>query len=488
MSYSIKHYNGVAIATVADGTVDTSLDITLIGKNYAGYGQAQNENFVYLLENFCNTTQPPSPTKGQIWYDSGNKKLKFWDGSLFRTTGGAEIGNSAPSGLTTGDFWFNTASNQLYAWTGAAFTLIGPQEVTGRGTTEMRSTLLLDDSNNPHAVIQGFADGNTIFIISSDGPFNLNQTQNPISGFDQIHQGLTLCYTTSSTSGVTSSSHRFWGTASNSDKLNGLPASSYIQAGNANFGTLVNFSDAGFTVGNPIAKLAVFNASQTTPTIQNTYGPTINFLTTVSGSTKNPLVITGNDVTPGQSGVSNLGTNSLQWANVYASYVYSTAQKADYLNVGGAYVSASIASSPSTIVSRDSNQNIFANLFNGTATAAQYADLAEKYLADKEYEPGTVVSVCTHGDHEVEASSAGRRAVGVVSTNPAFMMNKDLEGGTYIALKGRVPVKVIGPITKGDELIASDNGYGVAGDGKVFAVALESNDSNDVKLVECVIL
>ena len=67
MSYTINRYNGNAIATVVDGTINNTLDITLIGKNYAGYGQSQNENFVYLLENFANSTQPPSPLAGQIW-------------------------------------------------------------------------------------------------------------------------------------------------------------------------------------------------------------------------------------------------------------------------------------------------------------------------------------------------------------------------------------------------------------------------------------
>lgn len=487
MSYTINHYNGTLLATVADGTVDTSTDLTLIGKNYAGYGQAQNDNFVWLLENFANTTQPPNPLSGQIWFDSGNKKLKFWDGTNFRTTGGAELGTTAPTGLTQGDFWFNTASNQLYAYTGSGYTLIGPQEVVGAGTTQMLSTSVLDNSNNSHAIIEGISGGNTIFVISTDGPFLLNSS-NPIPGFDMIQQGITLCYTENASNGVTTSSHRFWGTASNAQLLNGLPASSYVQAGNATFSTVVNFSDSGFTVGNPVAKLAIFNASQTTPTIQNTYGTQIQFETNVSGTTKVPLIVNGNDVTPGTSGVSNLGTINLQWSNIYAGYVYATAQKADTLNVGGSYVSASIASSPTTVVARDSNQNINANLFNGTATAAQYADLAEKYLADAEYEVGTVLMV--GGEKEVTACQVGSYAVGPVSGNPAFMMNKDLDGGTYIALKGRVPVKVTGPIVKGQRLVAGPNGTAQLdmGSQQHFAIALESNNDAGVKIVECLVL
>ena len=490
MSYTINHYNGTLLTTVADGTVDTSTDLTLIGKNYAGYGQAQNDNFVWLLENFANTNSPPNPLAGQIWFDSGTTKLKFYDGTKFRATSGAELGTSAPSGLTQGDFWFNTASNQLYAYTGSAFTLIGPQEVTGAGTTQMQSVSVLDVNNIAHPIIQGIVNGATVFTIAgSDAPFLLNSTTNPITGFDYVQQGLTLAYTENSANGVTAGSQRFWGTATNADKLGGYPASSFVQSGNATFSTLVNFSDAGFTVGNPVAKLSVFNASQATPTIQNTYGSTINFETLVAGVTKTPLIINGNDITPGLSGVSNLGTSGLQWNNVYASYVYSTAASADSLTLNTAAATASTAASANTIVGRDSSANITANLFNGTATSANYADLAEKYLADTEYEVGTVVTV--GGDAEVTASAQGDRALGVVSEKPAFMMNKDLEGGTYIALKGRVPVKVSGTCNKGDLMVAYKYGTARATDNPdytVFAIALESSDDTEIKLVECIIL
>ena len=158
------------------------------------------------------------------------------------------------------------------------------------------------------------------------------------------------------------------------------------------------------------------------------------------------------------------------------------------------FVYASTATAAQTIVERSSNGNIYGadfvgNIFYGTATAANYADLAEKYLSDVEYEVGTVVVV--GGEKEVTASSWGKRALGVVSANPAYMMNKDLEGGTYIALKGRVPVKVIGSIKKGDNLIAANGGYAVASvyhSSEVFAISLESSNDTGVKLIEAVVL
>jgi len=95
MPYNINRYNTASIGSVADGTLDTTTDLKLIGKNYAGYGEVQNENFLWLLENFARGTAPDRPIRGQIWFDSAQKKLKFFDddrpAGKWRTTGGAEV-------------------------------------------------------------------------------------------------------------------------------------------------------------------------------------------------------------------------------------------------------------------------------------------------------------------------------------------------------------------------------------------------------------
>jgi hypothetical protein len=132
--------------------------------------------------------------------------------------------------------------------------------------------------------------------------------------------------------------------------------------------------------------------------------------------------------------------------------------------------------------------NRFGTIF-GTATSARYADLAEKYTTDVEYEAGTVLTVAVSGDAEATASfQTGQRVLGVVSTNPAFLMNDEADGQA-IALRGRVPVKVIGPIRKGQPLICNQDGKGMYGDTvNSFAIALETNEDASVKLVECVIL
>jgi hypothetical protein len=377
MPYSIDRYNGTTLTVVEDGTIDSTLDIKLIGKNYAGYGEVQNENFLHLLENFSGTSSPPRPVSGQIWFDSQTNKLKFYDNTRWRTTGGAEVSNNAPSGLTTGDFWFDTANDQLYAWNGVEYILIGPESAPGLGTTQLRSLTVLDVLGAPHAIIQAIIDDAIVHIISAD-EFTLDSGVNPIVGFADIKQGLTLVNTGSN--GVTTSAHRFWGTA-------------------------------------------------------------------------------------------------------------SSATRTSQVEVDGSFRTATTAATAFTIAARDGAGDIYANVFQGVAASAKYADLAEKYLADTEYEVGTVLMI--GGNKEVTVCQVGGRAIGPVSANPAYMMNSELEGGTYIALKGRVPVKVSGSVIKGQRLVAGPAGTAQAAMGNtsdVFAIALETNNDSGIKLVECIIL
>jgi len=133
--------------------------------------------------------------------------------------------------------------------------------------------------------------------------------------------------------------------------------------------------------------------------------------------------------------------------------------------------------------------NRFAVIY-GTSTSARYADLAERYTTDKEYSPGTVmvVSYDDAGDEASQSWLSAQRVLGVISTAPAHIMNDECDGPA-IALRGRVPVKVVGPIRKGQPLISNQEGCGMFGDHQnSFAIALESNPEAGVKLVECVIL
>jgi hypothetical protein len=138
--------------------------------------------------------------------------------------------------------------------------------------------------------------------------------------------------------------------------------------------------------------------------------------------------------------------------------------------------------------------NVYANIFNGTATSARFADLAENYLGDNTYEPGTVVMF--GGANEVTLSKGymNNKVAGIVSTNPAHLMNAEMAGDFIVpvALQGRVPCKVVGKISKGDMIVASeDPGVGVASDnpklGSVIGKALNDYDSTEVGTIEVVV-
>jgi hypothetical protein len=134
------------------------------------------------------------------------------------------------------------------------------------------------------------------------------------------------------------------------------------------------------------------------------------------------------------------------------------------------------------------------NVLYGRSTQAQYADLAENYIADQHYDYGTVVVF--GGDKEITVTNefADHRVAGVISQNPAYLMNAAVTG-LPVALRGRVPVRVTGPVAKGDLLVTSttpgfaqsvgsDTGFGV----RIFAKALEDNTSTRTKIIEAVII
>ena len=179
-------------------------------------------------------------------------------------------------------------------------------------------------------------------------------------------------------------------------------------------------------------------------------------------------------------------------ANTITADLYGTALSSNNLLYAGSSRVATDLLVGLTIVARDGNGSFAANVMTGTATAARYADLAEKYLADKTYGPGTVLSV--GGELEVTAATPeiAHSILGVVSTNPAHLMNSDLINGTIVALKGRVPVLVLGEVRKGDRLTISDqSGIANANNDKnawSFAISLEASVDKNTKLVEAVIL
>ena len=491
MAYAIDRYNNTLLTTVEDGTVDQTTDLKFIGKNYAGYGEIQNENFLFLLENFSGANQPSRPISGQVWFDSGTSKLKFYDGTKWRTTGGAEIGATEPTGLATGDFWWDSANDQLYVFNGISFILIGPQNA-GEGVTQMQSREVVDAQGGTKSIITATIEDEIIFIISPH-EFDLNSSETVVKGqgYDRLRKGITLKNTKTATGGVTSTDHYFWGTASNALKLGGIDASNFIQTsdGNIQFTQGLELPDAGLLVGDSNDLQIKIDDNGYDGVIQNvTNNSSIKFKVTTSGGTLTHVAtINDSTVVPAADNTFSLGSASLGWSNVYAANFTGEASRATALRVGSEFRTSSVSASNNTVAVRDATGNIAANLFQGTATTARYADLAEKYSTAEELAPGTVVCV-GRGEAEVEPVNSGCVAIGVVSTDPALMMNSEADG-QYIGLKGRLPVRVVGSVNKGDAVYVNDNGCaGTAiNGGSLVGIALEGSNDEGEKLIECVL-
>jgi hypothetical protein len=399
MPYILNKTNGAILTTIEDASLDVTTNLTFVGRNYSGYGEAVNENFLKLLENFANTSEPSKPVMGQIWFDTSSQQLKVCsDGKTFKGLANMYVQSTTPNLPKRGDLWWDSTNKQLKSYDGAMFLIIGPPtsavakgtwasvEEISQGDLSLVPQTLLEAKIGPNVVA-------TIANLSGDDP-NRSFTPDPNTtslgnAWPVVRNGITL--KGSNTLGSSKENgYYFWGTAS--DALRSTTATNVTTA---------------FTSAN-----------------SNHYVP---FVTTINGD----------------------------------SAVLTTSTF--YFN-------------PST------------NVLNVTATAARYADLAENYLADKIYSIGTVMAV--GGSAEVTACQPGDRAIGVVSDKPAYLMNEGLVGGTAVALKGRVPVRIVGTVNKGDRLVAADNGRARStppGHPDVFAIALESSKPNATR-IEALIL
>lgn len=156
MAYTIRNTDGSILLLLSDGRVDSnSTSITLVGKNYTSYGEIWNNNLVKLMGNFSNANSPNSPLKGQLWYDSLNKKLNVYDEG-WEPLNGAQISNTQPSFLSNGDLWFDSANDQLYIRTAGTVKLIGPafsKEVGSNGWV-LPPVAIQDNSNGSSGAVK----------------------------------------------------------------------------------------------------------------------------------------------------------------------------------------------------------------------------------------------------------------------------------------------------------------------------------------------
>jgi len=491
MAYTINKYNGESLTTVEDGTLDRTTELSLVGKNYAGYGETQNENLVHLMENFSGTSAPTKPITGMIWYDGATTKLKFWDGAQWKTTGGAEASATEPAGLNEGDFWWNNQTNQLYAKAGNGdVVLVGPQ-VAGTGLTQMRSLEVIGTDAASHAIIAATINDSIVFIISPD-EFILS-AEDAITGFDEIHKGITLVNTTIADIGVTNplTEFYFWGTASNSEKLGGRGVNDFLTTDNLVFTNTVRFGDGGFTLGTDNDIDFKIDTDSTSPVLKLNN----NMLRVRDADDAIAYEFTNISIAPGVQRTGSIGTDPAaggkEWDAMFATNFRGLADEAQKVMIGaeedGVFFFADINNTPSTIAARTDEGHLRAVIFDGIATQSQYADLAEKYTTQEDLEPGTPVAVSSSTDYEVAPAKASSLCIGVVSTDPGIMMNSNAQG-QYIALAGRVPVKVKGPVLKGQAVYAWDEGIcTTVQTTALVGIALETNKDDDIKLVECVL-
>ena len=169
MTYTINKTDGNELTKIPDGTFDTaSTSITLIGKNVTSFGEALNENFVKMLENFASATAPENPIRGQIWFDTTNNRLNVFDGLSFRASGGPQVGPRAPTSLVTGDLWINNDTNQLFFYDGTDLVLAGPIWQNAQGETGFKVVTVVDTFGIGHTIAQLRVKSVTIGIFSKD--------------------------------------------------------------------------------------------------------------------------------------------------------------------------------------------------------------------------------------------------------------------------------------------------------------------------------
>ena len=166
MSYQLNKTNGDLLIDLVDGQIDnTSTNLVLVGRNYTGYGEYFNENFIKLLENFSNTAAPSNPLTGQTWWDNSDQRLKVYDGTVWKASGGPFVQNTVPS-MVAGDLWIDNLKNQLYAFDGTDLFLVGPQYTTAQGKSGFEITSILDEQSRSRTVINLYVANTLTAVIS----------------------------------------------------------------------------------------------------------------------------------------------------------------------------------------------------------------------------------------------------------------------------------------------------------------------------------
>lgn len=447
--YIINKTDGTIAATVNEGVVNsTSTDLTLIGKNYAVYGELIAENFVKLLENFSYSSPPTNPITGQLWYNTTNGKLLVYNGIEFRNIINTSIESATPENSAAGDFWYDTTVKQLKFYVNNIWNVVAPAYTEVQQLSGILVETVNDSSGNPQ-VITSIYDANIRMAIISANAFTPSTT---ITGYGAIASGLNI---------------------KNGSTISGVDYLPTDTDGETT-GTLSILNDNGLIIGANL-DLSITVDSNSVDISSDIESNELNFFITASNSS--PLLgLTIDSV--GDTVVQN---------DLYANNAVLDGN----LTVTGDILPdihlISNIGSPSS-----SFDTVYAVTFYGTSVLSQYADIAENYQADAFYEPGTVVDF--GGDEEVTLSTidSSPSIAGIITHNPAHLMNTKLTGEFVapVALLGRVPCKVIGKIYKGQMLVSAGNGFARAElspvMGTVIGKALE-NHQGEQGIIEVVV-
>jgi hypothetical protein len=441
--------------------------MTLVGKNYAGYGQFINDNIIRLLQNGANTTAPGAPLQGQLWYDQTTGTMKVYTGSTFKVISGATASSTAPSVSTVaGDLWYDSVNAQLNVYSGAAWILVGPAYTGNTGVTGAIVTTITDTNAVSHVAVEMYVADAVVGIFSKDAAYTpaVPPAGGGWTGAKTVQPGLTM---SGPISGVTP---LFQGTANNADFLGGIASSGFVATSNnqSMSGTLTIANDTGLSVGVD----SDFRASVTGSDV---------FLRnqTADGN----LVIQINDGGVTTTMVTMYGANNM--TTIRGSTTVNTAGGADAIINGAGNGVGNIGSSSSYF------NKVFAQ-----ATTALYADVAERFAADEIYQPGTVVELGGSAEITRVLMDASDKVFGVISTCPAFTMNGGAgDDNTHppVAMTGRVPVMVTGLVNRGDRLISAGDGMAraaFAGEATAFNVigrALSEKTTTGIGTVEAIV-
>jgi len=606
MAYTINLTDGTVFATIADGTTNTNSSLTLVGKNYAGYGEFLDENFIQMLENFSSTSsggnptvaQLNSPLVGQLWWDKTNTLLKVYSGSGgWKTISSATSSASQPSPSVIGDLWYSTTNQQLNVCTVAGnpgtFIVVGPGFSSAQGQSGAIPETIQDNVGATKYITSLYVSNTLVGVVYNSAQFT-PQAAVVAKGFSTIYPGVTL---SSNVSGAV-----FAGSATNAQLLDSLDSSQFVRAdaNTATTGVLRVQNNTGLFVG----AANVFNVNTTTTDANiksNISGGNLIIQANVSGTTFNvatalgsngtfavsnaatvgtTLVVTGNssggnlttagnvsatgNITGGNisavglvtaatlsaianvqagnlrtSGLVSVTGNITSQANIDATYflgngslltgVSAAVSVTKFVNgntegnigatdgnvnfnvagvsnvlvltsgtaffVGNVSTTGIEKTGTNAIGNIGSSSNYFNRVF-ATATTALYADVAERFAADELLEPGTVVEL--GGAKEITRSiqDLSENVFGVISTRPAYTMNGgagDDDTHPAVAITGRVPVKCVGTIRKGDRLVSAGEGVARAaqpGEATAFNVigrSLENKHTPELGTIEAIV-